>query len=124
MKTLRHLHLYLGCFFAPLLSFYVLTGWYQSTHPDRRKDIGEARDWISRFTSVHVDQIFPTAGGAGYSPWLYRGLVVLMSIALIATLILGIILAFQVSRNRWTVWLTLSLGILVPVVLLWLGQSR
>ncbi|MHB8519918.1 MAG: hypothetical protein ACYDH9_04085 [Limisphaerales bacterium] len=124
MKTLRRLHLYLGCFFAPLLAFYVLTGWYQTTHPDRRKDIGEARDWISRFTSVHVDQIFPAAGSARYSPWLYRGLVVLMSIALIATLILGIILAFQVSRNRWTVWLTLSLGLLVPVVLLWLGQSR
>jgi glycerol uptake facilitator-like aquaporin len=124
MKTLRRVHLYLGCFFAPLLLFYVLTGWYQTTHPDRRKDLGEARDWIGRFMSVHVDQIFPTDTANHYSPGLYRWLIVLMSMALITTIVLGIILAFQVSRSRWPVWLVLSLGLLAPILLLWLGQSR
>jgi len=36
MKKLRRVHLYLGCFFAPLLIFYVVTGWYQTVNPDRR----------------------------------------------------------------------------------------
>jgi hypothetical protein len=124
MRFIRRLHLYLGCFFAPLLFFYLATGWYQTLHPDRRKNLGEADDWIARFRSVHVDQIYPAASAGSYSPTLFRALIVLMSLALIITLILGIILAFRSLRNRWPVWLSLGLGILVPVVLLWLGQHR
>ena len=36
MKLIRRIHLYLGCFFTPLLIFYVATGWYQTVNPDRR----------------------------------------------------------------------------------------
>ena len=61
MKFIRRLHLYLGCFFAPLLLFYLATGWYQTLHPDRRKNPGEADDWIGRFRSVHVEYEFPDA---------------------------------------------------------------
>jgi hypothetical protein len=124
MKFIRRAHLYLGCFFAPLLLFYLATGWYQTLHPDRRKNLGEADDWISRFRSVHVDQIYPAEHATSYSPTLFRALIVVMSLALIVTLILGIILAFRTLRNRWPVWLSLGFGILVPVVLLWLGQRR
>jgi hypothetical protein len=124
MKYVRRLHLYLGCFFAPLLAFYVLTGWYQTVHPDRRKDLAATSDFMARLMSVHVDQFFPTASATRYHPGAYRALVVVMSIALILTLVLGIIMAFQVSRHRWPVWLALGLGVLVPVALLWLGQSR
>ena len=124
MKFIRRLHLYLGCFFAPLLLFYLATGWYQTLHPDRRKNPGEADDWIARFRSVHVDQIYPAERANAYSPTLFRALIVIMSLALILTLVLGIILAFRSLRNRWPVWLSLGLGILVPVVLLWLGQRR
>ena len=124
MRFIRRLHLYLGCFFAPLLLFYLATGWYQTLHPDRRKSPGEADDWIARLRSVHVDQIYPAEGANAYSPTLFRVLVVIMSLALIVTLALGIILAFRSLRNRWPVWVSLGLGILVPVLLLWLGQRR
>jgi hypothetical protein len=50
--------------------------------------------------------------------------VVLMSLALILTTIIGIVLAFRFSRYQWPVWVSLSLGLLVPVLLLWLGQLR
>ena len=59
MKLLPRTHLYLGCFFAPLLLFYVATGWYQTVTVDRRKGLGEAETWIDRMRSVHVDQIYP-----------------------------------------------------------------
>ncbi|HKS36783.1 MAG TPA: hypothetical protein VJW76_06315 [Verrucomicrobiae bacterium] len=124
MKLLRRTHLYLGCFFAPLLLFYVATGWYQTVNPDRRKGVSDSLDLVSRLNRVHVEQYYPTEAAAGYSTYAFRILVVVMSIALITTLALGIVLAFRTSRNKWPVWLSLGLGILLPVVLLWLGQKR
>jgi len=124
MKLLRRAHLYLGCFFAPLLLFYIATGWYQTVNPDRRKGVSDSQDLVSRLNRVHVEQYYPTEAAAGYSTFAFRFLVVVMSIALITTLALGIVLAFRTSRNKWPVWLALGLGILLPVVLLWLGQKR
>lgn len=124
MKTLRRLHLYLGCFFAPLLVFYLATGWYQTVKVDRRKNVAEADTWVSRLTSVHVDQIYPAESAESYSPVLFRILVVVMALALMATIVLGVVLAFRTLRQRWMVWLSLALGIAVPILFLWLGQRR
>ncbi|MBI4658835.1 MAG: hypothetical protein HY735_08330 [Verrucomicrobia bacterium] len=124
MKSLRRLHLYLGCFFAPLLLFYVATGWYQTLNTNRNKTLGEQGDWVSKLTSIHVDQIYPASSATSYSPALFRFLVVAMSISLILTAGLGIFLAFRSSRKQWPVWLSLSLGILLPILCLWLGQRR
>lgn len=124
MKFLRRLHLYLGCFFAPLLLFFILTGWYQTVTVDRRKGVGEAETFVERLRSVHVDQIYPTESAMGYSPRLFKWLVVTMAVALSVTVVLGIILAFRSIRQRWLVWLSLGLGLAFPVFLLWLGQRR
>lgn len=122
MKKLRRIHLYLGCFFSPLLLFYVATGWYQTLHANRNKSLGEQDDWISRLTSIHVDQVYPTPAAERYTPQLFRFLVVVMSIALIITVALGVYLAFRSTRRAWPVWVALVLGILVPIALLRLGQ--
>ena len=124
MKTLRRVHLYLGCFFAPLLLFYVVTGWYQTVNPDRRKGVSDSQDLVSRLSRVHVEQYYPTQSASGYSTRLFRVFIVIMANALIATVILGIILAFRTSRNKWPVWLSLALGVTLPVILLWLGQKH
>ena len=124
MKLLRRLHTYLGVFFAPLLLFYVATGWYQSVTEQRNKGLGAPGDWISNLTTVHVDQIYPTALAERYSPRMFRILIVAMSISLIVTIALGIFLAFRTHRRQWPIWLSLGLGIVVPVLLLWIGQSR
>jgi len=124
MKTLRRVHLYLGCFFAPLLLFYVITGWYQTVNPDRRKGVSDSQDLVSRLSRVHVEQYYPTESASGYSTRLFRVLIVIMANALISTVILGIILAFRTSRNKWPVWLSLALGVTLPVILLWLGQKH
>ena len=126
MKFLRRFHTYLGVFFAPLLLFFVATGWHQTVTIQRNKSAGQPGDWISNLSQVHVDQIFPTERGAehGYSPALFRALVVTMSISLILTIGLGIFLAFRTHRRQWPVWFALAIGILVPVLFLWLGQKR
>jgi hypothetical protein len=124
VNWLRRVHLYLGCFFAPLLLFFVATGWYQVFHQDRQKTPGEAETWVSRLTSVHKDQIYPTDSANAYSPALFRVMVVLMSVAFIGTVVLGVVLALRSSRRPWIVWLLLGSGLVVPALLLWLGQKR
>ena len=124
MKRIRRIHLYLGCFFAPLLIFYVATGWYQTVNPDRRKGVADSNDLISRLNRVHVEQYYPTESAVGYSTYLFRGLVVGMVIALVTTVALGLVLAFRTSRRKWPVWLSLALGLVLPIVLLWLGQKH
>src|ERR1043165_1056405 len=124
MKFLRRLHLYLGCFFAPLLLFFIATGWYQTLQVDRQKRRGEAETWIDKVTSVHKDQIFPTESAMSYNTTLFKCLVVTMSVALMATIIIGIVLAFKILRLRWPVYLSLVLGVALPILLLWLGQKR
>ena len=124
MKLLRRIHTYLGCFFAPLLLFFVSTGWYQTVSMDRHKGQGEAGDWKARLTSVHVDQIYPSKSATSYSPALFKLLVVVMAVALTVTLLLGVFMAVRFARNKWPIWLSLGLGFVVPMLFLWLGQKR
>jgi len=123
MRLIRRLHLYLGCFFAPLLLFYVATGWYQTFNPHRTKGLGEAEGWMGKLRSVHVDQIYPRPGVVRYAaPKVFRVLVALMALAFILTVLLGVILAFRSLRQKWLVALFLLLGGLLPMLILWAGQ--
>ena len=124
MIKLRRLHLYLGCFFSPMLIFFVCTGWYQTMHPDRRKNPGEAEAFWDRLRSIHADSILPSAAATGYSTKFFRWLVVAMAIGFIVTVIFGVILAFRFGKQKWAVWLSLLLGVLLPVALLLLGQKH
>jgi hypothetical protein len=124
MKAIRRLHLYLGCFFAPMLLFFVATGGFQTLYPDRRKVPGEADAIMERLQLVHTKSLLPSSSAAGYSTGPFRFLVVVMAAALIATVILGIVLAIRLSRPKWLVWIVLAFGALVPVALLLLGQRH
>jgi len=124
MLKLRRLHLYLGVFFAPMLLFFIVTGWYQTAFQDRRKSVFEASAVMDRLRAVHADQTFPVASANSYSTTAFRWLIYLMSAALVASVILGMVLAFRTMKARWLVWLMLGLGLLVPVLCLWLGQQR
>jgi uncharacterized iron-regulated membrane protein len=125
MRSVRRLHLYLSVFFAPLLIFFISTGWYQTLNPNREKTLGERHDLVSKLRSVHVEQVYPNETATGeYSTTLFKIVVVLMSISLLATIALGIYLAFRVTKQMWTVCFCLLLGILLPVLCLWLGRAR
>ncbi len=86
--------------------------------------MGEGGGWAEKMTSIHVDQIYPSETADQYSPELFQWLVIAMSIAMIITILLGIFLAFKMLRTKWTVAFVLLIGLLVPVVLLWLGQAK
>lgn len=125
MKFIRKAHLYLSVFFAPLLIFFIGTGWYQTVSTQRNKVLGEQDTLVSRLSAVHVDQIYPSEGGTGeYSTTLFKVLVVTMSVSLLVTIVLGLILAFKSTKRGWLVGLCLALGLGLPVAFLWLGQPK
>ena len=47
-----------------------------------------------------------------------------MSVAATLTVALGLVLSFKTLRPVWPVWACLVLGIVLPMLLLWLGQKR
>ncbi len=120
MKRLRQLHLGLSVFFTPLLLFFILTGWFQTVDQDRLKSPGEAETLLQKLRVVHTDQIFPETGALRQksNPSVFRVLVVVMSVALILTTLLGLILAFRFAKPAWVPWAILGLGLLVPVAVL------
>lgn len=126
MKNLRRAHLLLGCFFTPMLLFYILTGWYQTVNPNRLKSPADAQTLVQKFRTIHVDQVYPTDTEIEKpsTSWAFRALVVVMSVAATAAIVLGLVLAFRTSLKPWVVVVMLALGILVPVIALWLGQGR
>lgn len=124
MQKFRRLHTYLGVFFAPLLLFFVCTGWYQTMHPDRRKSPEEAEAVWDRARSVHADSVLPDPAAMSYKTKPFRYLVVTMSIAFIITTVLGLVLAFRFSRNKWAIALSLVIGFALPVALLLAAQKK
>lgn len=126
MKFLRRIHLYLGVLYAPLLLFFLGTGWYQVLNPDRLKSPSEAETWVQKFRVIHTDQIYPRDNTLGKfaSPTLFQWLVYGMSAALILATVVGLVLAFRSVKPRWPVWLALGLGFLLPILALWLGSAR
>ena len=126
MKNIRRLHLYLGCFFTPMLLFYILTGWYQTMNPNRIKSPSEAETLVQKLRVVHVDQIYPSEQEfqKPSKPKMFKALVVTMAIAATLTIVLGLVLAFRTLKNKVWVGLALGLGVLLPMLILWLGQSH
>lgn len=126
LRRLRQWHLYLGVFFAPLLAFFVGTGWYQINNRDRLKDPSEAETLVQKFRVVHTDQIYPSEQEfkKRSSPKAFAVLVGVMSAAILATTLLGVVLAFRTQRGPWGTVIALLLGLILPVVVLWLGQQR
>jgi hypothetical protein len=125
MKWIRRAHLYLGCFFTPLLLFYLLTGWYQTINPERLKHPSEAETFLQKARSVHVDQIYPGEDEftKPTSPKAFQVLVVVMSLAATITIALGLFLGFRTIRPQWAFWVTLVAGVLIPIMMLWMGRK-
>jgi cyanate permease len=124
MKKLRQIHTYLGVFFAPLLLFFVITGWYQTMHPDRRKSPEEAEAYWDRARSVHADSVLPNPKAESYSTKPFRYFTVAMAVGFIVTTLVGIILAFKFTKNKWAILVSLIFGLVVPLAMLFLAQKK
>ena len=125
MKTLRRIHLYLGCVFAPLLIFFAVSGAWQTfmLHHALKDGSYSPPAWISALSEVHQHQRWPGNGVDAPSSILLRCVIALMSCGLIVTTVLGVIMAFKAANRVWLIWICLISGFVVPVFLLLLGRG-
>jgi hypothetical protein len=118
MKKIREIHLYLGCLFAPVLIFFAVTGAWQLFGLERgRKDHSyEPPRIVSILSGIHVSQRLPSGSGEDATPLKY--FILAAAVGLVASSVLGIMMAFRFGRNRAAVVLCLAAGVVVPVALL------
>jgi hypothetical protein len=118
LKLFRKIHLYLGCFFAPLLVFFVLTGLLQTFElHEGHKNGYQPPAFVKSLADVHKNQRFSAEGVRPPPSEAFRWFVVLMAIGLLINILLGILMAFKFADPR-AVWIVVILGIVVPVLIL------
>jgi len=74
MKLIKRLHLYLGCFFTPLLLFFLVTGFLLVWQPERVKGTAEAQTFLQRIYLIHTDQHLPVVQRAPKEGLLWSGM--------------------------------------------------
>ena len=118
----RKLHLFIGVFFTPLLLLFVISGWWQMTvsSDDQEKEGGRIHEMMKSLSSVHTSATWPRAG-VHHGEWMMKILVVSMCVGLILSILLGLTLAWQLNKKKGLILLALVLGIVTPVLLLYLA---
>ena len=125
IKAMRNIHLYLGCFFAPLLILFLITGCWQTfgLHKSSKTPGGyKAPALVRSFSQIHTDQRWTSDNVRPQPSVVFRYLLILMSIGLLVTTVLGIVMAFKYTRP-WMVWACLVLGVFIPFLLLWMARG-
>jgi hypothetical protein len=125
IKAMRNVHLYLGCFFAPLLFLFLVTGCWQTFGLNRAsKEVGVYKppEIIKSLSQVHMDQRWADNSLRPQPSVIFRYLIVLMSVGLLVTTVLGIMMAFKYTRP-WMVWACLFMGVFIPCFLLWMARG-
>jgi hypothetical protein len=120
MLLVKRTHLFLTVFFSPLLLMFIVTGWWQTVTSDDDRDAtgGFFHELIKKFSNVHTDDYFPKAGGH-HSLLPMKAYIVSMCIALIISILLGLVMAWQTMKSKWIVLLAFGLGLLAPALLLY-----
>ena len=115
MNLIRRAHLYLGCFFAPMLVFFSVSGIWQVFG----LEWGDNARFLQLLSTIHMGR------NMGFkdrhvltfdSIWL-EYFVVLMAASLIVSIVLGVILAFRYGRGTLAL-ASLAGGVLVPLLLI------
>jgi hypothetical protein len=119
MTSLRKLHLYLGCVFAPVLVFLACTGALQlyDLHESRKDGSYIAPKMFAALGQVHKHQNLPgDARGSGRTMKIFM---LTAAAGLVLTTLLGVVMAFRVSRSAVPVFACLGTGVVLPIVLLY-----
>lgn len=121
-RLLRRAHLLLGCFFAPALLYFAVSGAWQVFGWHRLLKSGaqqEVRATFQEASNPHMVQAMPYSfAKTSQSPafkWFAAG----AAGGFAVTAAIGVYLAFRVFRPRWLVALALVAGIAVPSLMLW-----
>ncbi|HKP02250.1 MAG TPA: hypothetical protein VJU77_02720 [Chthoniobacterales bacterium] len=120
MKSLRSLHLYLGCLFAPILIFFAVTGSWQlfNWHQSTKDKTYIAPPALAALSFIHKDAHIP--GTPGREPTPLRYFMLAAGAGLVATSVIGIVMAYRFSQRPMVATVCLFAGIALPAALLWI----
>ena len=123
MKTLRQVHLYLGCIFAPLIIYFSISGaWQVFRLNDVPKENPTAiRSVLHAISNPHTHSTFPGKDPRAFSSQGFRLFAALMGVGMVITSILGILLALRFSKRPVFVVICLLAGLLIPVCTLFIS---
>lgn len=107
MKTLRTIHLYLGCVFAPVLVFFAVSGIWQT--------LGIQSGLLNRLSTIHTSH--QLKDGGSLSGGVLAVFVLIMAFSFLATTLLGVVLAIRHGGNRRAAFGCLAFGVVFPLVL-------
>ena len=100
VPTLRRAHLCLGCFFAPMLVFFTLSGLWQMQHPH-----GLNGSWAGGYLStIHTGHRLKSETVPTLSSPTLRGFIVLMALSLLLNVALGLMLAWRSPHRHAAAW--------------------
>ena len=117
MKQIRQLHLYLGTLFAPMIIFFAFSGALQTFqwHEKGKSATYRPPAWIVTLAQIHKNERMAQADGKSVA---LRWFIMVMSVGLIITTLLGIYMAFKFNRDRRIIWGLMGLGFIIPVAAL------
>ena len=87
---------------------------------DQEKEGGRIHEMMKNLSSVHTSATWPRAG-VHHGEWMMKILLVAMCVGLILSILLGLTLAWQINKRKWSLVLAFLLGIVTPVLLLYFG---
>ena len=142
LRSLRRYHQYLGMFFAPWILLFAVSGALQTFRLNEPRGYGgPPPQWMVWLSAVHKNQAPPRAprperpdqprpaGDAGKpreagpkrpNPLPLKIFVVLLSVALAVSTIIGVVIGLANRQMRRTSVVLLVIGTVLPAVLLWL----
>jgi hypothetical protein len=106
--------LYLGCIFAPLLLFFAVSGIWQL--------VGIQSPVFRKLSSIHTQARWKDGSELGSFP--LRLFVLIMAVSFIITTILGVMMAFKFGRSRKAALWCVTVGIIIPVALVFIRLFR
>lgn len=126
MKTLRQIHLYLGCIFTPLIVYFAFSGaWQVFRFNDIPKDEPPTliRSFLHNLSMPHTNSTLPGLSPKTDYSTLFSFFTLLMAVGMILTAGIGVALALKFGRSRKLIVLCLGFGLAVPILLLYIRST-
>jgi hypothetical protein len=114
MKRLMRIHRYLSCFVAPAMLFFALSGSWQAFRlQDSRKD----GSYVAPIVLSVLSDIHKASELSGLGGLLFRGGQVLLAAGFAATAVIGLVMAYRLTRPTRLFWFFVAAGVMVPIIL-------
>lgn len=125
MKTIRDIHTYVACLFAPLTVFFLLSGALQTwnLHKARKDNTYKPPVWVAKVCHIHTDQYWPSDDKSerkSHGP--FRIVASVLVAGMLNTVALGIVMAYRLARSKRRISLLLIAGTALPVCIILLQR--